>query len=190
MIFINSTCKWICGSVFALALASCQTEVDLRTDQAEEAFNPSKVLALSAPEEVISDYGKIERFFQKEFAQVMSPDVREIIVISSQGDCMNCNASYSRFVERFIDDPSVFFLVCTPGNHFDVSLYLEKESNENVFLDFADDFAALNLLERSGAIFIKEGAVENIMPISASTMTADFEIIANRISSRHNMAAI
>lgn len=126
-------------------------------------------------------FNQIQNFFAKEYHYALKMNVKGIVVISNQGDCMNCNASYSRFVERFINDPNVLFLICTVGNYFDISRFLENETQENVFFDFNNKFAELNLLDRSGFIFISRNKVDQILPIKATTMTVDFEYITNRI---------
>lgn len=186
MLYTTSKYKAFFAWTLLTGFSACQTVDNFKRDEVFTNFRPSEhTRVVSSQKSELSVHEKMKAFFKAQFQYNLPLTVNEIIVISSEGDCMNCNASYSRFVKQFIDDPSVLFLVCTAGNYFDVSFYLNKESNKNVFFDFHNDFAKLNLIDRSGAIFLDNGHVEAVMPISASTMSTDFDIITNRISKRN-----
>lgn len=167
----------ICGVLLLLLFYACQPESN------KEYSQPSDNRSMNELKTASTDFERIEAFFFNEFGYELTQAIQALIVLNSDGDCMNCNASYSRFVERFVDDTTVLFLVCTPGNKFDVSFFLGKENNRNVFLDFSNHFAALNLLQKSGAIFLNKGEIDEVLAISAKTLSENFDRLTQRIDS-------
>lgn len=102
--------------------------------------------------------------------------LRAVLVLSEQG-CLPCNKAFARFAERHLADTTALLLINAVGTRIDLGPFLD--SNERVIMDTDGLIATNGLLHGSGAIMLRAGAVDTIIPIQARDLTNTLEHLAS-----------
>jgi len=117
-----------------------------------------------------SDYEKIESFVLKNSEIKQLANFNQVVVISSGGECLNCNLKFSRIMAKRIDDPKNIFIVSDNGSNIDISQYLDSK-RKNIILDPRNNFGKLKLTNGSTLITIHNGKILKKIPINSTTLS-------------------
>lgn len=107
-----------------------------------------------------NDYKKIATFLEMKNKNLA--DYKQLIVINTLGDCLNCNNTFSLEMSVYLEQDSTLFVVSTPGSKIDISPYITKTSS-NILLDFREEFNKLNIINHSSILKFKGNKIDTII---------------------------
>ena len=81
---------------------------------------------------------------------------------------------------EYIKDKSILFLICSSGNKIDISPYL-KEDSDNIAFDFRNQFASLEIVNRSSIIHLSDEKIDTIIEINSSNLNENMVSFKNMI---------
>lgn len=118
-------------------------------------------------------------FFTKAKMHGYDQETTSILILSEEG-CMSCNKMFSNLLQCFINKPNAIILISASGTRIDISPF-QHDSIKNVLFDESNEFSDLNLVEKSGAIFLHKGQIDTIINIEARNLEEQLGYIKNRI---------
>ena len=110
-------------------------------------------------------FSKVGDFFLENYDVDIS-SYHSIVVLSSAGDCIKCNNSFSKEMAKFINSSNLF-LVCERGNNIDISGYLVPQAN--ILFDYSNKFADLKITEGSAIIVLGENEIDTIITVNVES---------------------
>lgn len=119
-------------------------------------------------EVIKNDFEKLSEFCSREFNVKLS-DYKSVIVINEDGNCINCNNSFSKFQSKFLDQEDILFIVSGYGTKVDISSYVDK-SSENLILDPMNKFGDIGLVSSCAFIEIVNADSLKITPVNLSNV--------------------
>ena len=113
-----------------------------------------------------TNYERIDSFLQSAYDGKSLNNYDYMIVINEEGDCLNCNKSFTKRIANYTEYENTLFLICTPGSNVDISSYIAEEK-DNILLDYHNKFSDLNLTDHCAIFELKNHQIDTIIQIDA-----------------------
>jgi hypothetical protein len=106
-------------------------------------------------------------------------NIKWIALIDERG-CSGCNITFSTVISKFINKNEGLILVSSTGRVVDIGPYL-ADSARNVFDANIQDFVKLNILKKSGIIFLENNKIDTVIVIESKELKKQIEYIDERL---------
>jgi len=107
-------------------------------------------------------------------ADIALVEIRAVVVMTERG-CLPCTKAFSKLMENHVEDPSVLFWVSASGQGLDISAY--QATPTQVIWDHDDRLRSTGILEGSGAILLRHGAIDTIIDLEARGLEGSLQYI-------------
>lgn len=122
---------------------------------------------------------QLEKLILDSGKNVRLNDLRAVFVLTEDG-CLPCSKAFSGILEEHLDDTTCLFWVSALGTGLDITPY--RSTGERVIWDYDDRLRASGILLGSGAILLKSGQIDTIIPIgNARTVAASLNYLSDRL---------
>lgn len=108
---------------------------------------------------------------------------KRIYILTEQG-CLNCNKSYSQFIQNELDDSSLC-IVNAQGHKIDVSPFLESKK-KNVVFDYDNFFIRNKMISNSAYILFDGKKIDTLFEIEAKSLFQQFKIMDYHLNGGNN----
>ncbi|MGM0478401.1 MAG: hypothetical protein ACQERC_04185 [Bacteroidota bacterium] len=95
-----------------------------------------------------------------------------VFILTERG-CVNCNRSFSNFIEKELDEHSLC-IVNASGRIVDISYYQKNEA-QNIIFDYDRFFVKNDVIETSSVIYLKNNEVDTIVELDEEQLGRQFE---------------
>lgn len=134
-----------------------------------------------------TQYEKIKSFYEENKTtdgqdfEVFS----KIVIINEKGNCISCNNSFAKQMERYLDDSQTLFIVSGPGLKVDISGFIHSE-NLNVIWDQNEEFNKLKISKSCALIELKNNEIHQINEITLDKLNDDIHGFFEESSHQQN----
>ena len=127
------------------------------------------------------NYKNLDSFLKEEISVNNIDSINWIALINESG-CIGCNQYFAKEIKKFINNNNGIILVSASGAIVDISPYI-ADSVENVFRIDIRELEKLQLINKSGLIFLKDKNIDTIVEIRANDIKEQLNFINSKIDS-------
>lgn len=122
----------------------------------------------------------LRNYLYSNFNYKIDDNIKGIVVIS-ENICLNCNKEFSNRMKEEINNKNLIFIISSSGGLFDISEYIEKEKQANIFFDEKDEISKTKLLEGSGYISLQNKKIATIIKLDAKSLYFQLNLIKSKL---------
>tara|TARA_R110002050_G_scaffold264525_1_gene405381 strand:- start:3323 stop:3760 length:438 start_codon:yes stop_codon:yes gene_type:complete len=120
-------------------------------------------------------YSLLENFILKEYNVDNLNDYDNVVVVTDEGSCIECNRAFSKLMGSVVNRPDILFIISTSGSKIDISYYLEF-TTENVIVDRESKFSDLGLVKSSAIIYLEKSKIVDIIEVNLDNLAEIAEL--------------
>jgi len=125
-----------------------------------------------------TDFDKIQDFIHETHPNVELKNYKKLVSINEEGDCINCNNTFSRKMGEVVENKSILFILSGNGTKVDISAFVDSE-HTNVIWDYNNEFGLLKLATACTIYTVKEGKFSNKVTIKLENLNSINKFVEN-----------